>query len=283
MAPELTRKTLPWYCKRFCLPCAPGGSAFAPHRAATQRTRLAFCNDSRLDLEERNKLTSSMMGHNPRGICFTGRTFPVQGRVGIWNCAGFSRFAAMPQVSGPVFLTIVDRAPTSEDCDAYGRLLEQLTLATAPWKIVLMRQSLCLPTASQDKALLMQLFERTGVALVISPDGPRYMRSVPVGPTASRVVRYLRLGAAQRDASEAAPAPAGLAFEAATSGVFIVVEAGEEELTASAYAPDDSLLDTVTLRIGPTPGEFQSISELLAAQAGEEVPETTDDNGSETP
>jgi len=247
--------------------CATAGCAsVAHHLPAARQARIAFVSADGLSDDRAQALLAAAMSRRPTAVWCHGMTpgEPSAGQ-GWRNVVGPADSAAI----GPVIVIAVpDPAPAGPGSEGWGPLIESLSLTEARWKVVLVERGPLLPGVDRERLALEDLFERAGVAMVISVGPAGYLRSAPVGSRTGRLTRHVVLS------SIAGEATAGTAVRASSdaiadvaSGVRLAfLDASPTELTWSAYSDDGTLLDAVTLRVGETQAAFLTMQEVLAGE-----------------
>lgn len=167
---------------------------------------------------------------------------------------------------GPLHATIlVGHDPVEPNTALYERLLKGLSFSEKPWKIVLMREAIFLPGVKRSWLPLARFLEKAGVDLVIAP-GRGYQRTLPIGPSAESVVRYVVLGTrAGRDH----PSP-GWVAHAVSESHFCIVHVTEDRLEWSVYNASGHLVDVLSLDKGTAGCRFVSVSQMLAEEKARE-------------
>ena len=163
---------------------------------------------------------------------------------------------------GPLHVTILESdEPVEPDTLLYRWLLEDLSLSEKPWKILLMRQPIFLPAVNRKWIPLARLLESARVGLVIGT-GRGYRRTIPIGPSAARGVRYVTLGTgevAEQDRRSWLAHSAG-------GPHFCVAEASEDHLEWTVYDQYGRIADLVTFKKRGTIRRFISIGEILSEE-----------------
>jgi hypothetical protein len=99
---------------------------------------------------------------------------------------------------GPLHLTVIETPePMTENSEAYRWLMEDLSLATQPWKVVILSRPVLSPSpvrVDEDRMDLAVLLADEGVALAIATGGPAYFRTARIGESRAESVRYVILG-----------------------------------------------------------------------------------------
>jgi hypothetical protein len=118
---------------------------------------------------------------------------------------------------GPLHLTVIETAdPMAAGSKPYLWLMEDLSLAAQPWKVVILSRpivSLDPVRVDPERMDLAELLAREGVALAIATGAPAYCRTAPIGEARQESVRYVILGCdcsgAPPKSPEAKPSPVG--------------------------------------------------------------------------
>ena len=99
---------------------------------------------------------------------------------------------------GPLHLTVIETTePMTAKSPAYLWLMEDLSLAMQPWKVVILSRPIVSPSPIQvdeDRLDLAALLAREGVALALSTGGPAYFRTARIGDSRVESVRFVILG-----------------------------------------------------------------------------------------
>ena len=220
---------------------------------------IAFCNDTGLSAQVVARLEKRIAAHHPH---LTWRRVPDA------DTQPGSRWLAAPPASpatkGLIHITRLAPAKAHQTASPeYLALLQNLSAARDPWKIVLMERSLFFPQADRPRLTLARLFERHGVALVISSDGSAYTRSVAIGANPAAAVRYLVVGnPAGAPAQGAAPTTA---FSTATP-CYIILHVFHDRLLWTAYDADETILDILSVARENTSATSLSILEIMAEE-----------------
>ena len=177
---------------------------------------------------------------------------------------------------GPLHLTVVETSdPMAANSEAYLWLMEDLSLATQPWKVVILSRPIVSPSpvrVDRDRLDLAALLEREGVALALATGGPAYFRSGRIGESRRESVRYVILGG---DGSSAPPKPAPeWTVRTITEPCFCVLDVKKSGLRWTALDLRGRLLDLLEVPAGegsagqPTASQAQTFtwSEVLMSE-----------------
>ena len=250
-----------------CLLAAGCGCAtIRRHSLSAHLSRIAFCNAEGLPTKQATALAGQLEQRRPETAWVRALPFRERASSAGWNRIALKEGSKTPYKGGLVHITHLKSDEAMEPgSEAYADLLEGLSLAEQPWKIVLMERSLLLPRTDRKRLALARLFEREGVTLVISADGRTYARSVPIGSTAAHLVRYVSMGSAGKKSAPADAASRAAAF-ATDAPHFALLEATEERLRWTVYDEHGKVRDILTIQADTTPVRFYSITELVAEE-----------------
>ena len=156
---------------------------------------------------------------------------------------------------GPLHLTVIETAePMPANSPAYLWLMEDLSLATQPWKVVILSRPIVSPSpirVDEDRLDLAALLAREGVALAISTGGPAYFRTARIGDSRVESVRFVILG------GEVAGAPLKPAPEwtvrTITEPCFCLLDVKTSRLRWTALDLQGRLLDLLDVPAGEGP------------------------------
>jgi hypothetical protein len=153
---------------------------------------------------------------------------------------------------GPMHLTVIETAePMTANSEAYFWLMEDLSLATQPWKVVILSRPILSPSpirVDQDRMDLAELLEREHVALAIATGSPAYFRSARIGESRQESVRYVILGG---DGSIAPPKPLPeWTARTITGPCFCVLDVKKKRLRWTALDLQGRLLDLLDVPAG---------------------------------
>jgi hypothetical protein len=176
---------------------------------------------------------------------------------------------------GPMHLTVIETAePMRADSEAYSWLMEDLSLATRPWKVVILSRPIVSPSpvrVDQDRMDLAEMLAREGVALAIATGGPAYFRTARIGESRQESVRYVILGGGL--SAPPKPVPAWTA-RTITEPCFCVLDVKKDRLRWTALDLQGRLLDLLEVPAGEgaaSQAQTFSWSEVIAS----ERPQTT--------
>jgi len=172
---------------------------------------------------------------------------------------------------GPLHLTVIETAePMTANSEAYLWLMEDLSLATQPWKVVILSRPIVSPSpirVDPDRMDLAELLARERVALAIATGGPAYFRSARIGESRKDSVRYVILGG---DGSSAPPKPAPeWTVRTITEPCFCVLDVKKTGLRWAALDLQGRLLDLLEVPAGDaSTSQAQTFtwSEVLASE-----------------
>jgi hypothetical protein len=185
----------------------------------------------------------------------------------------------------PLHLTVIETAdPMASNSEAYLWLMEDLSLAKQPWKVVILSRpivSLSPVRVDEERIALADLLAREGVALAIAVGGPEqsraggaaYFRTARIGEARQDSVRYVILGA-DGSTAPAAPAEAGKpppdwAALTITQPCFCVLDVKKSRLRWEVFDLQGRLLDLLEAAAGEgAAGQAQvfSWSEVLSSK-----------------
>jgi hypothetical protein len=145
---------------------------------------------------------------------------------------------------GPLHLTVIETLePMSAGSEAYLWLMDDLSLTSQPWKVVILSRPIVSPIpvrVDQGRMDLAELLAREGVALAITTGGPAYFRTARIGESRKESVRYVILGA---EGSTAPLKPPQWTARAITETCFCVLDAKKSGLRWAALDLQGRLLD----------------------------------------
>jgi hypothetical protein len=153
---------------------------------------------------------------------------------------------------GPMHLTVIETAePVTANSEAYLWLMEDLSLATRPWKVVILSRPILSPCpirVDQDQMDLAELLAREGVALAIASGGSAYFRTARIGESRQESVRYVLLGG---DGWSAPPTPLPeWTARTITEPCFCVLNVEKKRLRWAALDLQGRLLDLLDVPAG---------------------------------
>jgi hypothetical protein len=171
---------------------------------------------------------------------------------------------------GPMHLTVIETAdPMTANSEAYLWLMEDLSLTTRPWKVVILSRPIVSPSpirVDHDRLDLAELLAREHVALVIATGGPAYFRTARIGESRQESVRYVILGG---EGSSAPPTPPEWTVRTITRPCFCVLDVKENRLRWEALDLQGRLLDLLDVPAGEGAASQAQIftwSEVLASE-----------------
>jgi hypothetical protein len=179
---------------------------------------------------------------------------------------------------GPLHLTVIETAePIAANSEAYLWLMDDLSLATQPWKVVILSRPIVSPSpirVDEDRFDLAALLAREGVALAIATGGPAYYRTARIGDSRPVSVRYVILGG---DPSSAPPKPAP-EWTVCTIGepCFCLLDVKKSRLRWTVFDLQGRLLDLLdvpAVKDPAKPVESFTWSEVLASERAQTTPD----------
>jgi len=181
---------------------------------------------------------------------------------------------------GPLHLTVIETAePMTENSEAYHWLMEDLSLANQPWKVVILSRPIVSPSpirVDEDRMDLAVLLAKEGVALAIATGGPAYFRTARIGESRAESVRYVILGG---DGWSAPPKPAPeWTVSTIAEPCFCLLEVKKGRLRWTALNLQGRLLDVLEVPAGERPA-----SQAVSAGEGSESHPLTAENASAGP
>jgi len=179
---------------------------------------------------------------------------------------------------GPLHLTVIETAePMTANSEAYLWLMEDLSLATQPWKVVILSRPIVSPSpirVDEDRFDLAALLAREGVALAIATGGPAYFRTARIGDSRPVSVRYVILGG---DPSSAPPTPAPeWTVCAIGEPCFCLLDVKKSRLRWTVFDLQGRLLDLLdvpAVKDPAKPVESFTWSEVLASERAQTMPD----------
>jgi len=188
---------------------------------------------------------------------------------------------------GPMHLTVIETAePMTANSEAYLWLMEDLSLATRPWRVVILSRPILSPCpirVDQDRMDLAELLAREGVALAIATGGPAYFRTARIGESRQGAVRYVILGG---DGWSAPPTPLPeWTVRTIAEPCFCILDVKKKRLRWAALDLQGRLLDLLDVPAGdgfasqeapagegPTSqAQFFTWSEVLASERAQQT------------
>jgi hypothetical protein len=157
---------------------------------------------------------------------------------------------------GPLHLTVIETAdPMAAGSEAYLWLMEDLSLATQPWKVVVLARPIVSPSlvhVDPERIDLAELLAREGVALAIAAGGPAYFRTARIGEARQESVRYVLLGGDGRSVPPAPPPKPAPEWTARTitEPCFCVLDVRKSGLRWKALDLQGRLLDLLEVASG---------------------------------
>jgi hypothetical protein len=195
----------------------------------------------------------------------------------------------------PLHVTVIETAdPMASNSEAHRWLMEDLSLAKQPWKVVILSRPIVSPSpvrVDEERIALADLLAREGVALAIAAGGPEqsqtggaaYFRTARIGEARQDSVRYVILGAGG-STEPAGPAEAGKPAPPAgkpppdwtaltiTQPCFCVLDAKKSRLRWEVFDLQGRLLDFLEAAAGEGSGSQAQIfswSEVLRSKGTE--------------
>ncbi len=145
---------------------------------------------------------------------------------------------------GPLHLTVIETAePMTAGSEAYLWLMDDLSLTSRPWKVVILSRRIVSPSpirVDEDRMDLAELLAREGVALAIATGGPAYFRTARIGESRKESVRYVILGG---DGSALPKPPPQWTARTITETCFCVLDVKKSGLRWTALDLQGRLLD----------------------------------------
>jgi hypothetical protein len=242
------------------------GGCVGPHLGGSEEASVAIgiCFDAGSDVKIHEAVAGQLARQDVELVCcLSAKSEP--GRLE-WRMPreteGVKAAAPLPQrpadakfgysvERGPMHLTVIETAePMTATSEAYLWLMEDLSLATVPWKVVILARPIVSPSpirVDQDRLDLADLLAREGVALAIATGGPAYFRSARIGESRQESVRYLILGG--DGSTPPTPLPDWTA-RAITEPCFCVLDVTKTRLRWAALDLQGRLLDLLEVPAG---------------------------------
>jgi len=162
---------------------------------------------------------------------------------------------------GPLHLTVIEtEEPMPENSAAYLWLMDDLSLSSKPWKVVLMRRPIFSfgPTrVDRARVDVADLLSREGVTLVLSPGEGGYCRSARIGTSLRESVHYVSL-----EWKEQSPDNPDWVARAVGEPCCCVLEAGKIRFRWSVFDAQGRLVDLLEFSPGaPAAQEAKAFTE----------------------
>jgi hypothetical protein len=246
------------------------GGCVGPHALEREEASavIGICFDAGSDIKIREEVAEQLALQDVELVgCLGAKAEAEQAPMLEWrrprDLEGVRAAAPLPQrpadarfgysfERGPMHLTVIETAePMTANSEAYLWLMEDLSLATQPWKVVILSRPILSPSpirVDQARMDLAEMLEREHVALAIATGGPAYFRSARIGESRQESVRYVILGG---DGSSAPPKPLPeWTARMITEPCFCVLDVKKKRLRWTALDLQGRLLDLLDVPAG---------------------------------
>ena len=239
------------------------GGCVGPHMSGREEVSAAIgiCFDAGAEGEVRERVAEQLARQNVELVgCLGAKAEAAQAPPIEWQrprqFEGVRSAAPLPErpadarfgysfERGPLHLTVIETAePVTAGSEAYLWLMDDLSLTSRPWKVVILSRPIVSPSpvrVDQDQMDLAGLLAREGVALAIATGGPAYFRTARIGESRKESVRYVILGA--EDSREPLKPPPQWTVRTITETCFCVLDARKSGLRWAAVDLQGRLLD----------------------------------------